>query len=160
MSWHHTDFISLISSCSGVISTAIALATTLKAFRFQRETREREEKGKGEEARKDFVLGLEKRVMMLIDRANDSVDSNAKIKANADSLYQMTSAINSACAVLNFSNITDDERKRIRFWSDNLLKPAILKELKSQSIYHSIDGDQVEGLKENYQYSRTNLHLN
>lgn len=157
MSWHHTDFISLTSSCSGAISTLLALITTIKAFRFQKETRDREDKKRAEEARREFVLGLERRVMKLIDRANNCVDSNAKIKKNTESLLEMTSTINSACAILTFSDLTDTERKKIRFWTDNLLKIAIRNELKSQEIYHYMQGDDIEGLRESYHHARMNL---
>ncbi|MFC6377532.1 hypothetical protein [Tatumella terrea] len=157
MSLHHSDFIKIISSISGVISTLLALITTVKAFRFQKETREREDNKKAEEARKVFVLGLENRVMILIDRANNCVDSNAKIKKNTESLLEMTSTINGACAILNFSNLTDLERKKIRFWTDNLLKIAIRNELKTQEVYDSLQGDNIEGLSESYLYARKNL---
>ena len=157
MSWHHKDFISLVSSCSGVISTLLALSTTVKAFRFQKETREREDSRRGEEARNDRIKNLENRVMMLFDRANNCVDSDAKIKANVESLQEMTSSINSACEILYLANITDDERKKIRFWSDNLLRPGIRHELKTQEVLKLIDGEKISGLEESYRQARRHL---
>ncbi|MCG7367373.1 hypothetical protein MHZ90_14715 [Pantoea sp. ACRSH] len=159
MSWHHGDYINLISALGAFASAAIALKATLSALKYQKVARENDLKKAEAEKKAALFLRVESVVMKLADRANRCIGEDSSVKKSIPALQEFSHAIETACQIIRMSGLSEDEKKTIRFAFDHILRPGLKYELIHLGAFYMLKGDKVEGLEKSYRLAINNLLL-
>lgn len=159
MSWHHGDYINLISALGAFSSAAIALLATRSALKYQRIARENDQKKSMADARAAIFTRVESVVMALADRANRCVGEDSSVKKTIPALQEFSHAIETACQIIRMSGLNEDEKKIIRFAFDHVLRPGLKHELVHLEAFYMLNGDKVQGLEDSYRLAIKNMLL-
>lgn|GEM_PF-2886860 len=159
MSWHHGDYINLISALGAFSSAVIALLATRSALKYQRIARENDQKKSMADTRGAIFSRVESVVMALADRANRCVSEDSSIKKTIPALQEFSHAIETACQIIRMSGLSEHEQRTLRFAFDHILRPGLKHELVHLEAFYMLKGDKIEGLERGYRLAINNLLL-
>ena len=130
MSWHHGDYIDLLSAIGGAASAAFAAYATWLA----KKSTELSRASVSETVRQGAISLLTAELVRLSERANSAVGDNSLLKQSYSALMEMITAIMYAKSAIDYSTINEDDKAALSYLFIRHIHPAVYHEVSSAMV--------------------------
>lgn len=156
MSWHHGDYIDLLSAIGGAASAAFAAYATWLAKKSTELSRE----SVSETARQGSITILTAELVRLSEKANSFVGEKAAIKEGHISLLEMITAIMFAKDAIDTSNLHANDKANLSSLFIRHLHPAVYLEVSyAHALMRDYDAKRNEWLIKEYREAQIFLKV-
>ncbi|WP_314984643.1 hypothetical protein RA290_05595 [Pantoea agglomerans] len=135
MSWHHGDYIDLLSAIGGAASAAFAAYATWLAKKSTEISRE----SVIETARQGRIALLTAELVRLSERANSVVDEKSLLKGGYSTLIEITTALGFAKEAIKLSTLSVIDKAEMTELFKRHIHPAIFYEVNTADELRKID---------------------
>lgn len=156
MSWHHGDYIDLISAFAGAASAAFAAYATWQA----KKSAELSKQAIFESIRQAESAQLRDELIRLSERCNSSIDENAVVKRNFAVLIELATALTIARIAINESKLCKDDKDGLTALFKRNLRPGIDLEIAwFDALINVPDAFTNDTLRQQYRDAQTFLKV-
>ncbi|NQS80594.1 hypothetical protein [Pantoea agglomerans] len=156
MSWHHGDYIDLLSAIGGAASAAFAAYATWLA----KTSTELSRAAVSETARQGKIAILTAELVRLSERANAVVGEKSKIKEGHRFLLEMITAVMFAKDAIETSNLHEDDKASLSSLFIRHIHPAVYLEVcYAQALMRDYDAKRNKGLIKEYREAQQFLKI-
>lgn len=156
MSWHHGDYIDLLSAIGGAASAAFAAYATWLAKKSTELSRE----SVLETARQGEIAILTAELVRLSEKANAVVGEKATLKEGHISLLEMITAIMFAKDAIETSNLHENDKANLLSLFIRHLHPAVYIEVSDAKVLmRDYDAKRNKQLIKEYREAQTFLSV-
>lgn len=128
MSWHHGDYIDLLSAIGGAASAAFAAYATWQAKKSTELSKQSTEISKEsilETTRQAKLAQLIDELVRLSERCNSAINEESLVKRNFASLMEIATALTVARMAIEDSGLTPEDKESLKDLFSRHLRPAI-----------------------------------
>lgn len=128
MSWHHGDYIDLVSAIGGAASAAFAAYATWQAKKsteLSKQSTEISRESMLETSRQAKLSQLIDELVRLSERCNSAISDDSLVKRNVASLIEIATALTVARIAIEDSGLTSEDKESLKDLFSRHLRPAI-----------------------------------